>query len=443
MGNLNRPTEQACLNKYIANSKCCAVVGLSNTGKSALLRDLCAPGSSAKASAVLLFYVDCNRMLDLSEQGFYEAILRAIRSRLRELDAPELAARLEEEYQQIIEPPSPLSVPLGFNDAMEKLCEGGQRVALVLDEFDEPFRALEGRTFLNLRALRDRYREEMVYVTATAHPLEKLRSDAETAEFRELFAGRICQLRMLEKEAAEHAVTTLAKEEDVALTEAEVSFIVRASGGHPGLLHAIVRLLLHARTAAPQTYEKMGTRLVAEALAGDQVVRRECEELWQQLTDIEQQELLALAEGKKLGQEQQRHLHNLGLVNEDGALFGETFAAFVRRHEEATDAPRQGVWVDEDAGDVYVDGKRIPLLSELEHRLLTALYRRKDKLCDKYRLVEEVWGESYIDEVDDARIEKLVSRVRAKVEQDPANPRYLITIRGRGYRLCSRPQGED
>ncbi|HEC33331.1 MAG TPA: winged helix family transcriptional regulator, partial [Chloroflexi bacterium] len=61
--------------------------------------------------------------------------------------------------------------------------------------------------------------------------------------------------------------------------------------------------------------------------------------------------------------------------------------------------------------------------------------------CDKYRLVEEVWGESYIDEVDDARIEKLISRVRAKIEEDPTNPRYLVTVRGRGYRLLSRPEG--
>jgi DNA-binding response OmpR family regulator len=38
--------------------------------------------------------------------------------------------------------------------------------------------------------------------------------------------------------------------------------------------------------------------------------------------------------------------------------------------------------------------------------------------------------------VDDARIEKLVSRLRAKLEQDPANPRYLLTVRGRGYKLA-------
>jgi DNA-binding response OmpR family regulator len=50
-------------------------------------------------------------------------------------------------------------------------------------------------------------------------------------------------------------------------------------------------------------------------------------------------------------------------------------------------------------------------------------------------VVQAVWGEDYIDEIDDARIEKLVSRLRQKIEADPANPKYLLTIRGRGYKL--------
>ena len=54
---------------------------------------------------------------------------------------------------------------------------------------------------------------------------------------------------------------------------------------------------------------------------------------------------------------------------------------------------------------------------------------------DKYTIVTNVWGENYLDSVDDARIEKLVSRLRSKLEPDVAEPRYLTTLRGRGYKL--------
>ena len=96
-----------------------------------------------------------------------------------------------------------------------------------------------------------------------------------------------------------------------------------------------------------------------------------------------------------------------------------------------------GVWVDVDAGEVWIDGERVPTLTDLEYRLLLLVYGRIGKICDKYQIVESVWGQDYIDEVDDARIEKLVSRLRSKIERDPANPRYLLTVRGRGYKLAA------
>jgi DNA-binding response OmpR family regulator len=72
---------------------------------------------------------------------------------------------------------------------------------------------------------------------------------------------------------------------------------------------------------------------------------------------------------------------------------------------------------------VWVDGREIPQLTDLEYRLLLLLYRRLNQICDKYQIVEAVWGEYYIDEVDDARIDKLLSRLRAKIEAEPASPR--------------------
>mgnify|MGYP003422969642 CR=1 FL=1 len=76
-------------------------------------------------------------------------------------------------------------------------------------------------------------------------------------------------------------------------------------------------------------------------------------------------------------------------------------------------------------------------LTELEYKLLLLLYGKLNKIVDKYVIVTNVWGESYLDSVDDARIEKLVSRLRGKLEPNTPEPRYLITLRGRGYKLIS------
>ena len=82
-----------------------------------------------------------------------------------------------------------------------------------------------------------------------------------------------------------------------------------------------------------------------------------------------------------------------------------------------------------------INGKPVESLTALEYKLMLLLFQNRDRLIDKYQIVTSVWGESYIDEVDDARIEKLISRLRQKIEPDPANPRFLTTVRGRGYKL--------
>lgn len=124
-----------------------------------------------------------------------------------------------------------------------------------------------------------------------------------------------------------------------------------------------------------------------------------------------------------------------GSATDAPRIFGQVFERFTRRQRLIREGAVQGVLVDVDAGEAWVDGVQVPTLTDLEYRLLLLLYGRLDKVCDKYQIVEAVWGESYIDRVDDARIEKLVSRLRAKLERDPSDPRYLITVRGRGYKL--------
>ena len=107
------------------------------------------------------------------------------------------------------------------------------------------------------------------------------------------------------------------------------------------------------------------------------------------------------------------------------------------RQRLARQPVRSGVYVDVESGDVWVDGKPAPTLTDHEYRLLLLLYGRMNKIVTRDDVAEAVWGADYMDEIDDARCDKLLSRLRGKIEPDPANPKYLQTVRGRGYRLAS------
>jgi hypothetical protein len=180
-----------------------------------------------------------------------------------------------------------------------------------------------------------------------------------------------------------------------------------------------------------------GYRLVRDKLDSDLNVRGECIKLWSGLGNDQREALLAFASGEGVAREELAPLRQMGILSTGNEIemFGELFGGFVRRQRLTRSSYLPGVRVDVESGEVWVDGASTTTLTDLEYRALLLFYGRMGQICDKYEIVEAVWGDGYIDEVDDARIEKLISRLRKKIEPDPNHPRYLKTVRGRGYRL--------
>ena len=423
---------------------------MSNVGKSTLLRAICSPETAAqvlgaRADEFVFIYVDCNLMLTLTPQGFYEVTLRAALDALRRIGAPgSITASLDELYRKIIAPPSDFAVPLAFNDAMDALSRNLDRsIVFLFDEFDEPYARLDSRVLLNLRALSDKFGKRLSFVVATTAPLTTRSVDSDVSEFVELFVGRQRMLGTLGDDETRALAAEWASVEGVALEPHEIEFIAEQAGGHAGMIQAVTRVVLALVIRVPGSARGEALALARQRLEDDQVARAECSKLWSQLSDEERHALVDLvldasATTAVVDPALLAGLSEKGiLVGQPPRVFGQHFAGFVRRQRRARQAAQSGVWVDVDAGEVTVDGRHAPTLTDLEYRLLLLLWGRLDKLCDKYQIVESVWGQDYIDEVDDARIEKLVSRLRAKLEADPANPRYLLTVRGRGYKLAS------
>lgn len=97
-------------------------------------------------------------------------------------------------------------------------------------------------------------------------------------------------------------------------------------------------------------------------------------------------------------------------------------------------------FVDEGAGQLRVAGKEIPCPAR-EFQLLTFLCRHPNRIFSKAQLYEQVWGEESLG--DDNTVMVHVRRLREKIEPDPAKPRYLVTVRGLGYKLVPLDGGSD
>jgi len=92
-------------------------------------------------------------------------------------------------------------------------------------------------------------------------------------------------------------------------------------------------------------------------------------------------------------------------------------------------------------GEVEVDFGRCeahragkPLdITTTEFKLLTAFILHRGKVISRDRLLDEVWGRDVY--LTDRVVDNHIANLRKKIEPDPAHPRFLVSVRGSGYRF--------
>jgi len=88
--------------------------------------------------------------------------------------------------------------------------------------------------------------------------------------------------------------------------------------------------------------------------------------------------------------------------------------------------------------ETKVRGESVKLTPK-EFELLEVFLERRGRLLTREFLITEVWGPNYFG--DTKTLDVHVKRLRQKVEDDPHQPRHLVTVRGLGYRFLDAPDG--
>lgn len=114
-------------------------------------------------------------------------------------------------------------------------------------------------------------------------------------------------------------------------------------------------------------------------------------------------------------------------------------AALRRRQLNDTgQVPQESVYhngnlsIDYVAGCAYMDGKEIHL-TPIEYKLLCVLAKNTGRVLTHNYILKEVWGNSFSDDASSLRV--FMATLRKKIEQSPAEPKYIQTHIGVGYRM--------
>lgn len=71
-------------------------------------------------------------------------------------------------------------------------------------------------------------------------------------------------------------------------------------------------------------------------------------------------------------------------------------------------------------------------LTQVEYQILEYFMKNKNTALDRSSILNHIWGESYFG--DDKIVDVNIRRIRMKIEEEPSNPKYIMTIWGYGYK---------
>jgi hypothetical protein len=281
-----------------------------------------------------------------------------------------------------------------------------------------------------LRALRDEHKYRLSYVVATRDELSRIRENVgECESFYELFSLNTFGLGPYSEADARNMVQRLAARRGIAVTDADTNLLLRVSGRHPGLLRAAFWALSDGKI------DKSGD--IYRQLLDNPDIQAECTKIWDSIGEDERTALADVATGYPLQKLEQRVVQLLrlkSLVIESKAgqatIFCRLFEDFVKQPEVLAAID---IRLDRRSRKVWVKGKAVfPDLTAEEFALLSYLFERQGEICSKSEL-EALYPDA----------DALIKHLREKIESDPRRPKYILTVRGRGFKLARATPGQS
>ena len=419
-----------CLRQWLAMRASVSLVGLPGAGKSNLLQYLAQyPESLNSQAAAVLVPLDLNHLVDGRPSTLYRLVLRAcyqVRARFPQ-EVAELCSRLYESHKATTDL---FLAQTAVYDLCTAVAQRQGQLILILDQFDNLHRHAEAELTLSLRALRDSFKETVIYIVGMRQAPPNLAEPALLGELYRLLDTHICWVGAMSRADSLAFIQQETRRAGQTITEAEAEQLIALTGGYAALLKAACAWLVHQQPRPSADAWLAALRLPP-------TLQNRLADIWRELTQEEQWLLAELASGVPPNpastapgvMTQLAHRGLCQVVDGGWQVNGALLADFV---QTAVQHGLGRIWREAKSGALYQGTQRLVGLRPLEEALLAFLVQNPYRPHTKSALIQAVWPEgTHIDGVTDDSLYQAVRGVRQKIEPKTAESYvYLVTKRG-------------
>jgi len=281
-----RSKELKTLANWVSLGESSSVVGLPGCGRSNLLGFMCnrprvlqsyLPGRSRP---VALIPVDLNNLPANNLATLYRVILRAFYRVGQQFDLS-LRQNISTLYQEYKTAQDPFLVQTALQELLLECQAQRTQVVLVLNRFDR-FCQMASRQMVNtLRGLRDEFKDTLCYIAGMSQEVIYLPEPAALGHMYELLDNYVCRVGAMAGDDAQNLIDRATAAAPEAPTPAQVSTLLKLTGGYPALLRAACHWWL--TTAAKPPPSGWQRPLLAEGS-----IQHRLKKMWEGLTQEEQ-----------------------------------------------------------------------------------------------------------------------------------------------------------
>ncbi len=460
----DRQNELRTIYQYLLSKppQCCAVIGETYFGKTTLLRHLVDDRGPSGINdqdlkdSFTFVYLDCMPYIELAQMGVYASaqFWWDLYSRLWVMLHPKEQPLLP---KPTVKANVAVDTVLDIKFALEGLIQENEHtVIFVLDNF-EGVAHLPPRDSEWLRSL---VQLHCAYIVASRHLLYLLyqyhpESWANPSPLWNLFSDPIYLGLIPEHEVQSFLLQ--AYEQARALgscwEQKDIDFIRTMAGRHPELIRIACAQLFEQRLQSQQPLTSAVENEFLE-ISIQRAASPICNKLWLGLADPElwdipgvaqylreketrslspyQEVLIGIAKGYDVTE---KHflfvLEQRGLIERHDGKW-HVFAEVMRQFALTQEQVRKPVELTVSNQVATPDDTEAPAFAYLEGKVYEYLKAHAGEVCDREEIKQAVWGDN---PPTNSALQKIIERIREKIEPGADNPRFLIAVRGQGYML--------
>lgn len=295
-------------------------------------------------------------------------------------------------------------------------------VAFLFERFEEYLPQLTQDFFSNLRVLRNHAKYRFSAIFSLGRPIEDLVDPLMLTDFYEFLVGHTVYVPLEDKPLADFRLAYLEKVTDKKVAENDKKTILQLTGGHG----KIGRLCFEALLSSAEKPSK-------DFFLSRKPIQGALTEIWHYLSPQEQQEIQTLIQDN--APINNAFLTQIDLVKEN-KLTIPLLELFIKEFQHPN-TQQEAILYDPLTNTIKRGALTLSdTLTASEFRLLALLIQHENEVLERNDIITAVWKEAASTAgVTDQAVDQLIFRLRKKIEENPNNPKHILTVKGRGIKF--------